>query len=168
MTRFIDAHRGQYGVEPICRELPIAPSTYYKSKAREADRSRLPARAHRDAQLREHIARVWEENYRVYGVRKVWCQLRREGVVVARCTVARLMRELGLRGVVRGSGVKTTTRVATLACPEDRVNREFQAPRPNALWLADIERHEALLNLVVVRDHRHRPVAAGQLKLRAA
>jgi len=138
MTRFIDTHREQYGVEPICRELPIAPSTYYESKAREADRSRLPARAHRDAQLREHIARVWEENYRVYGVRKVWRQLRREGVVVARCTVARLMRELGLRGVVQGSGVKTTTRVATLACPADRVNREFQAPRPNALWLADI------------------------------
>ena len=138
LTSFIDVHREQYGVEPICRESPIAPSTYYESKAREADRSRLPARAHCDAQLREHIARVWEEHYRVYGVRKVWRQLRREGVVVARCTVARLMRELGLRGVVRGSGVKTTTRVATLACPADRVNREFQAPRPNALCLADI------------------------------
>ena len=138
LTSFIDAHRGEYGVEPICRELPIAPSTYYESKARAADRSRLPARAHRDAQLREHIARVWEENYRVYGVRKVWRQLRREDLVVARCTVARLMRELGLRGVVRGSPVKTTTRVATLGCPADRVHRVFQAPRPNALWLADL------------------------------
>ena len=75
MTSFIDAHRGQYGVEPICTELPIAPSTYYESKARDADRSRVPARTHRDAELREHIARVWEENYRVYGVRKVWRQL---------------------------------------------------------------------------------------------
>ena len=138
MTSFIDAHRDEYGVEPLCRELPIAPSTYYESKARDADRSRLPARAHRDARLREHIARVWEENYRVYGVRKVWRQLRREGVPVARCTVARLMRELGLRGVVRGSRVKTTPPAATLACPADRVNRVFQAPRPNALWLADL------------------------------
>ena len=144
MTSFIDAHCGEYGVEPICRELPIAPSTYYRCKAREADRSRLPARSHRDAHLGEHIRRVWEENFRVYGVRKVWRQLRREGVVVARCTVARLSdyvcfaRELGLRGVVRGQRVNTTTPVATLACPADRVNREFQAPRPNALWLADI------------------------------
>ena len=104
----------------------------------------------------------------MYGVRKVWHQLQREGITVARCTVARLMRELGLRGVVRGPRVKTTTPVATLACPADRVNREFQAPRPNNLWLADLERHEALLNLVAVRDHRHRPVAAGRLKLRAA
>ena len=111
--------------------------TYYESKARDADRSRLPARANRDAQLREHIERVWEENFRVYGVRKVWRQLRREGVTLARCTVARLMRELGLRGVVRGRRVKTTP-VATLACPADRVNRVFQAPRPNALWLADL------------------------------
>ena len=138
MPSFIDAHRGQYGVEPICRELPIAPSTYYQSKARDADTSRLPARAHRDAQLREHIGRVWEENYRVYGVRKVWRQLQREGIAVARCTVARLMRELGLRGVVRGRRVKTTTPVAALACPADRVNRVFQAPRPNALWLAGL------------------------------
>ena len=130
MTSFIDAHREQYGVEPICRELPIAPSTYYEGKAREADRSRVPARAHRDAELGEHIARVWEENSRVYGVRKVWRQLQREGIAVARCTVARLMRELGLRGVVRGSGVKTTTPAVTLACPADRVNRVFQAPPP--------------------------------------
>ena len=138
MVSFIDEHRDQYGVEPICRELPIAPSTYYESKAREADRSRVPARAHRDAHLCEHIGRVWDENYRVYGVRKVWRQLQREGIAVARCTVARLMRELGLRGVVRGRRVNTTAPVATLACPADRVNRVFQAPRPNALWLADL------------------------------
>ena len=105
-------HRGEYGVEPICKVLPIAPSTYHDGKAREADRSRLSARSHRDAQLREHIGRVWEENFRVYGVRKVWRQLRREGLVVARCTVARLSdyvcfaRELDLHGVVRGRRVR--------------------------------------------------------------
>ena len=151
----------------VVHQLPIAPSTYYEGKARETDHRRLPARARRDGELREQIRRVWKENFGVYGVRKVWRQLNREGVVAARCTVARLMRELGLRGVVRGRGVNTTTPVATLPCPADRVNRVFQAPRPNALWLADIERHEALLNLVVVRDHRHRPVGAGRLKLRA-
>ena len=85
MTSFIDTHRDEYGVEPICRELPIAPSTYYLCKAREVDRNRLPARSHRDAPLREHIVRVWEDNSRVYGIRKVWHQLRREGVTVAWC-----------------------------------------------------------------------------------
>ena len=138
MTSFINSHREQYGVEPICNVLPIAPSTYYEGKARETDHRRLPARARRDGELREQIRRVWKENFGVYGVRKVWRQLNREGVVAARCTVARLMRELGLRGVVRGRRVNTTTPVATLPCPADRVNRVFQAPRPNALWLADI------------------------------
>ena len=138
MTSFIDAHCDEYGVEPICKVVPIAPSTYYERKAREVDRSRCPARARRDGQLREEIRRVWEENFRVYGVRKVWRQLHREGIVAARCTVARLMRELGLRSVVRGRRVKTTTTVATLACPADRVNRVFRAPRANALWLADL------------------------------
>ena len=98
----------------------------------------MPARARRDAELREDITRVWEENYRVYGVRKVWRQLQREGITVARCTVGRLMRALGLRGVVRGRRVNTTTPVARLACPADRVQRVFQAARPNALWLADL------------------------------
>ena len=138
MKAFIDTHRGEYGVEPICKVVPIAPSTYYERKAREVDRTRVPARIRRDGQLREEIRRVWEENFRVYGVRKVWRQLHREGIVVARCTVARLMRELGLRGVVRGRRVKTTTPVAKLACPADRVNRVFRAPRPNALWVADL------------------------------
>ena len=135
---FIDAHRGESGVEPLCRELPLAASTDSQSQARTARRSRLPARAHRDAQLREPIGRVWENNSRVYGVRKVWRPLQREGIAVARCTLARWMRELGLRGVVRGRRVKTTTPVATLTCPEDRVHRGFQAPRPNALWLAEL------------------------------
>ena len=114
MKSFIDAHCDEFGVEPICKVVPIAPSTYYERKAREVDRSRCPARARRDGQL--------------HG----------EGIVAARCTVARLMRELGLRGVVRGRRVNTTTPVATLACPADRVNRVFRAPRPNALWLADL------------------------------
>ena len=144
MTSFINSHREQYGVEPICNVLPIAPSTYYEGKARETDHRRLPARARRDGELREQIRRVWKENFGVYGVRKVWRQLDREGVVAARCTVARLSdyvcfaRELGLRGVVRGRRVKTTPPVATLPCPADRVNRVFQVPRPNALWLADL------------------------------
>ena len=92
MIAFIDKHRAAYGVEPICRVLPIAPSTYHEHVARRADPSRLPPRAKRDAELRQEVQRVFEENLGVYGVRKVWHQLRREGVAVARCTVARLMR----------------------------------------------------------------------------
>ena len=138
MTSFFHSHREQYGVEAICNVLPIAPSTYYEGKARETGHRRFPARALRDGELREQIRRVWKENFGVYGVRKVWRQLNREGVVAARCTVARLMREFGLRGVVRGRRVKTTTAVATLPGPADRVNRVFQAPRPNVLWLADL------------------------------
>ena len=138
MVSFIDAHREAYGVEPICKELPIAPSTYYESKAREAGRSRLPVRTQWDTVLRAEIRRVWEENFGVYGVRKVWRALNREGLVVARCTVARLMRELGLRGVVRGRRSKTTLTTKELARPADRVNRVFEASRPNALWVADL------------------------------
>ena len=102
MVSFIDARRGQYGVEPICRLLPIAPSTYYEQKSRSMDPTRLPARTRRDAALCEAIRRVWDENRRVYGARKVWRQLHREGQVVARCTVERLMRGMGLQGAVRG------------------------------------------------------------------
>ena len=108
MITFIDDHRADYGVEPICATLPIAPSTYFEHKARQADPDRLPPRSRRDAELRTEIRRIWEENFRVYGVRKVWRQLRREGISAARCTVARLMRELGLRGVVRGRRVSLT------------------------------------------------------------
>ena len=108
MVAFIDAHREAHGVEPICRKLEIAPSTYYERKAREADSSRLPARSVRDAELREAIERVWKEHFGVYGARKVWRQLMREGVPVARCTVERLMREMGLQGAVRGRTFKTT------------------------------------------------------------
>ena len=137
MVAFIDAHRATYGVEPICRVLPIAPSTYYLVKARQQDPTRQPARTQRDEQLREAITRVWRANRRVYGVRKVWKQLRREGVAVARCTVARLMCANGLRGVVRGGRVRTTIPDAAADCPRDLVDRAFVASRPNQLWVAD-------------------------------
>jgi putative transposase len=100
MVSFVDEHRGEHGVEPICAQLPIAPSTYYESKAREADPSRLPPRARRDIELAGEIQRVYDENFLVYGARKVWRQLNREQITVARCTVERLMRSLGLQGVV--------------------------------------------------------------------
>ncbi len=137
MIAFIDAHRAVYGVEPICRVLPIAPSTYREHAARRADPSKLPPRAKRDAELAGHIRRVWHDNFEVYGVRKVWRQLRREGIEVARCTVARLMRALGLQGVVRGKAVRTTISDKAAPCPQDRVNRDFTAARPNVLWVAD-------------------------------
>src|SRR6185369_6800178 len=134
---FIDAHRAVYGVEPICRVLPIAPSTYPAHAARRADPKRLPARARRDAALMIEIRRVYEANFCVYGVRKVWRQLSREGIRVARCTVARLMRAMGLQGAVRGKPVRTTISDTAAPCPLDRVNRQFQAPRPNVLWVSD-------------------------------
>ena len=124
-------------MRPICRVLPIAPSTYCAHAARRADPSKLPARARSDARLQVEIRRVFEENFRVYGVRKVWRQLGREGISVARCTVARLMRRMELQGAVRGKTVKTTFGDHATPCPADRVNRQFQAPRPNALWLSD-------------------------------
>ena len=138
MVSFIDEHRSVYGVEPICAVVPIAPSTYFEHKAREADPKRLPARAQRDAVLRREIRRVWAENFEVYGVRKVWKQLRREGFAVARCTVARLMREMGLQGVVRGRRFKTTIPDEASARPLDLVKRDFTASRPNELWVSDL------------------------------
>jgi transposase InsO family protein len=138
MVAFIDAHRAEYGVEPICAELPIAPSTYYEHKARQADPRRLPPRVVRDAALGTAIQRVWEENFRVYGARKVWRQLQREGVAVARCTVERLMGRLGLQGVVRGRRCRTTIPAALAERPLDRVQRQFTATRPNQLWVADL------------------------------
>ena len=135
---FVDANRESYGVEPICRMLPIAPSTYYEQKAREKDPSRLPARAKRDVQLRGEIRRVRQENFDVYGVRKVWRQLCREGRDVARCTVARLMREMGLQGAVRGRRFKTTKPDSSGGRPMDLVERDFNATRPNELWVSDL------------------------------
>ena len=137
MIAFIDAHREVYGVEPICRMLPIAPSTYYEHAARRTDPNRLPPRARRDARLRPEIRRVWEENFQVYGVRKVWRQLRREGIEIARCTTARLMKQMELAGVIRGKPMKTTISNSAAACPRNKVNRQFYASRPNALWVSD-------------------------------
>lgn len=137
MTAFIAEHRGVHGVEPICKVLPIAPSTYYTHAARQADPELRPDRGWRDEALCQEIRRVWDENKQVYGVRKVWKQLRREGYRVARCTVERLMRRLGLQGVIRGKTVKTTVSDKATPCPLDQVNRQFRAERPNALWVSD-------------------------------
>jgi putative transposase len=137
MVAFIDAHRERYGVESICRQLPIAPSTYYEHKAREADPERLPRRTQRDTALKPEIRRVWDENFQVYGAKKVWRQLNREQIPVARCTVERLMGVLGLQGAVRGKTYKTTIPDDAAERPADLVQRQFQAERPNQLWVAD-------------------------------
>ena len=139
MAAFIDEYRTAYGVEPICAVLPIAPSTYYEHQARVRDPDLRPDRAKRDETLREAIKRVWEENHAVYGAKKVWRQLRREGTDVARCTVERLMRALGLRGTVRGRAFRVTTESDPGAArPADLVQRKFRAERPNQLWVADL------------------------------
>ena len=137
MVGFIDDHRDLYGVESICKQLPIAPSLYYEMKAREADPERVPPRLQRDRVLVSEIRRVYEENFEAYGARKVWRQLGRENVVAARCTVERLMRSLGLQGVVRGRKCRTTIGEDSAERPLDRVNRQFEASRPNELWVAD-------------------------------
>jgi putative transposase len=137
MLAFIDAHRDQYGVESICKLLPIAPSTYYEHKARQRDPKRVPKRLQRDAELRGSIRRVWEQNFRAYGARKMWRQLQREHIPVARCTVERLMRQEGLRGVVRGRRARTTIANDLFEKPLDRVQRRFVASRPDELWVAD-------------------------------
>ena len=137
MIAFIDDHREVHGVEPICKVLPIAPSTYYAYAAKRADPEKLSARARRDMALKPQIARVFVENFEVYGVRKVWRQLQRESFAVARSTVERLMRGMGLRGVIRGKPVRTTISDKAAPCPLDHVNRQFHAPRPNALWVSD-------------------------------
>jgi putative transposase len=137
MVAFIDAHRDEFGVEPICAEVPIAPSTYYESKAREADPARLPPRLRRDIELRGEIGRVWRDNFCVYGARKAWKQLNRERIRVAKCTVERLMRQMSLRGAVRGRTFKTTIPDEKAMRPADLVERQFVASRPNQLWVAD-------------------------------
>jgi transposase InsO family protein len=137
MISFIDEHRGVFGVEPICRLLPIAPSTYYENVAKRLDVDRLSMRARSDIGLKIEIRRVFNENFQVYGVRKVWRQLQREGVDAARCTVARLMRSMSLHGVIRGKPIRTTFSDKTAPSPLDRVNRQFKAPAPNRLWVSD-------------------------------
>jgi putative transposase len=135
---FIDENGDDHGVEPICQQLPIAPSTYYNHKARIANPERLPKRIKQDVQLKIEIRRIYEDNFRVYGARKVWRQLNREAIKVARCTVERLMKRLGLQGVRRGAKRRTTISDATQQRPLDLVNRQFAARRPNQLWVADI------------------------------
>jgi putative transposase len=139
MAAFIAAHRDAHGVEPICAQLPIAPSTYYTWNVQQADPRRRSARAQHAATLRKDIQRVWDANFRVYGAEKVWRQLGREGIPAARCTVERLMRAMGLRGATRGRAFTiTTVREDGTARPADLVQRTFTAPRPNALWVADL------------------------------
>ncbi|GJE09151.1 hypothetical protein FOHLNKBM_0171 [Methylobacterium longum] len=134
MIALIDENRQTYGVEPICRALPIAPSTYHAYAARRADPGRLPARAKRDAMLMSEIRRVYEASFQVYGVRKVWRQLAREGIVVARCMVARLMQTLGLAGVVRGRRVRTTVLDPAAACPcSGPESTSAAVPKPDPL-----------------------------------
>jgi putative transposase len=137
MKMFIDDYRDIHGVEPICRVLPIAPSTYYVHAAITRNPDLASDRVKRDAKLRPEVQRVWDDNYEVYGVRKVWRQMQREGFDIARCTVSRLMKQLGIQGVIRGKTLKTTNSNPAAPCPRDHVNRQFNAPAPNILWLSD-------------------------------
>jgi putative transposase len=138
MVSYIDEHKDRFGVEPICSALPIAPSTYYTRKEHKRDPAKRSDRAKRDEALTPEIQRVWDENYRVYGARKIWLQLNREEIEVARCTVARLMKDLEIQGVRRGKKVITTLPGLVEERPRDAVNRDFAADRPNALWVADL------------------------------
>jgi len=138
MVSFVDEHRDEYGVEPICEMLPIAPSTFYEQIARRRDPDLRPAREKRDDELKPEILRIWNENRRAYGAHKIWRQSHREDIPVARCTVERLMRALGISGVRRGRRFKTTIPDNAAARPLDLVNREFVADRPNQLWVADL------------------------------
>ena len=140
MVQFIADHRAVFGVEPICAVLPIAPSTYHRQRHQRTHPTRRSARAQRDDQLRVEIQRVYDEHQQVYGPRKVWKQLRRDGVRVARCTVARLMRAMGLAGAVRGRAWVTTTHAGEGGRPVDLVDRRFVATRPNQLWVSRFKR----------------------------
>ncbi|OKO85508.1 transposase [Bradyrhizobium sp. NAS80.1] len=135
MIAFIDDHRGAHGVEPICKVLPIAPSTYHAHVAKRRDPAKRSARARQDVALKIEVRRVFDQNFSVYGVRKVWRQLKREGFDVARCTVSRLMRDMGLQGVIRGKSVKTTISDKAAPCPLDHVNRQFKGKRSSAALL---------------------------------
>jgi transposase InsO family protein len=160
MVAFIDELRSEFGVESICKQLPIAPSVYYEHKARERDPARLPERHRRDVESLAEVRRVWEDSRGRYGARKVWRQLAREDVQVARCTVERLMRLVGLQGVTRGGKRRTTIPDELAERPDDLVNRNFSVPGPNVLWVSDIERHEALQDRAVMKGHRRQFVAA--------
>ena len=134
---FVDKHRHRYGVEPICKVLQFAPSAYRRHAARQRNPALISQRAQRDAELIPQVRRVWNANMQVYGADKVWKQMNREGIRVARCTVERLMGKMGLRGATRGKSVRTTVPDANAPCPLDRVNRHFKADRPNQLWVSD-------------------------------
>ena len=164
MIGFIDDHRVVRGVSAICRLLPIAPSTYYACLAVRADPSKASARHQRDAVLRPKIQKIWDDNWKVYAARKAWRQLCREGEAVARCTVARLMAGMGLRGIVRGKAMKPTIHAASVPCPRDKVNRKFRVPAPNMLWGRSLWRHwfepngrRFHLRADMVRDGLRRP-----------
>ncbi|URI07962.1 IS3 family transposase (plasmid) [Aquincola tertiaricarbonis] len=137
LKAFVDRHRQEFGVESICRVLQIAPSAYWRHASRQRNPALRSRRAQRDACLVLEVQRVWQANMQVYGADKVWRQLKREGVAVARCTVERLMRQQGLQGVRRGKAVRTTVPDLKAPCPLDRVNRQFRAERPNQLWVSD-------------------------------
>ncbi|MER1941980.1 IS3 family transposase [Castellaniella sp. FW104-16D08] len=137
VNAYLDQHRDRYGVEPICKVLQVAPSAYRRYAARCRQPELRSQRAQKDEQLRPQIYRVWEQNFRVYGARKVWKQMNRESIRVARCTVERLMGDLGIEGVRRGKRVRTTVPDSAAACPQDLVRRQFEADRPNRLWVAD-------------------------------
>jgi len=147
---FIDDHRQALGVEPVCRAMQIAPSTYYQHKAHQVDPDLRSPRRKRDEELRSAIQRVWDDNFKVYGTRKVWRQLTREGITVARCTVERLMRSMGLCGVIRGKVKRTTTGSDRDPRPLDLVQRRFKAARPNQLWVADFTYVATWTNVVYV------------------
>ncbi len=164
MIAFIDDHREAHGVEPICKVLPIAPSTYHDHVAKRADPEKLSARTKRDLELKPEIERVFAENFEVYGARKVWRQMLREGFGVARCTVERLMGDLGLHGVTRGKPIRTTVQDKAAPCPLDRVNRVFHAPAPNMLWLSDftyVSTWSGFVYVAFVIDAYARRIAAG-------
>lgn len=137
MVSFIDYHRDVYGIEPICCVLPIAPPTDHAHAVRRLDPSPASPRVRHDAKLRHTVGPVFDENLRIYGVRKVWRQINFEGIPVARCTVAGLMKQIGLQGVVRGRPIRTTLSDKATPCPRDLVNRQFRAPDPNRLWVSD-------------------------------
>ena len=164
MNAFIDEHRARCGVEPVCSALQTAPSAYRRHAARQRNPALFSARARRDASLLPQVQRVYDQNLRVYGADKVWRQLGREGTAVARCTVERLMRLRGLQGARRGKAVRTTMSDPKAACPLDRVNRQFEAERPNQLWVADLRLRLDLAG-VHLRSLRHRCLRAAHRRL---
>lgn len=137
MVSFVDEYRVTFGAEPVCKLLPIAPSTYYDHMAKRGDVDRLSSQARNDIAMKIEIRRVFDTNFQVYGARKVWRQMKCEGFDIARCTIERLMRSMGLRGVIRGKTMQTTVSDESAPSPLDRVNRQFRVPSPNRLWAGD-------------------------------